>query len=545
MMIQECMIARKSLVIVLSQFFSLFLGWIGLVILAKVWGGYAPEALGIISFAMSFLAIFNFLADLGLTQAHIKRISEGEDLGTCISTYAAIKIVLTAFMTVIIFAGLFTWKTYFHGGFFDSTTESVVIVFIFFYIFSNLNQIAIATFEGTQEIAKRELTRSMGNLVKIPLMILVVLAGVNIAGKTIVSSPVNWPPAVQSFQQFLIVHAVGSLAMTYVFGAIAILGMGMYLLRGYQWKKPKWTLCKRYFSFASPLIIVSILGVISVNVDKILIGYFWTSKEVGQYYSVQQVLQLVSMLPAAVCTVLFPTLSEYYSQQFFEKIKTTVRSAERYISLITIPLIVLILIFVNPVVDIMFNSAFLPATSALIVLMMYAFISGLSTPYSSLFSGMNQLKVLVKISIATCLINISLNYLFIPQQGILSPFGINGQTGAALALFISSFVGFIGLKLAARKRIKIYMIPSHTLRHILAGFVMGGILYVLNLGVPLIRWYHLIVFFLGGLGIYLLMLVVLKEFNKQDLQFFLNLMYPKETFQYIKSELQQKKKISK
>ncbi|MCX6666575.1 MAG: flippase, partial [Euryarchaeota archaeon] len=489
--------------------------------------------------------IFNFLADLGLTQAHIKRISEGEDLGTCISTYAAIKIVLTAFMTVIIFAGLFIWKTYFHGGFYDATTESVVIVFIFFYIFSNLQQIAIATFEGTQEIAKRELTRSMGNLVKIPLMLLVILAGVSIAGKTIISSPVNWPPVLQPFQQFISVHAVGSLAMTYVFGTIAICVMGLYLLRGYRWKKPKWVLCKRYFSFASPLLVVSVLGVISANVDKILIGYFWTANEVGQYYSVQQVLQLVSMLPAAVCTVLFPTISEYYSSQFFEKIKTTVRSAERYISMITIPLIVLILIFVNPVVDIMFNSAFLPAASALIVLMMYAFISGLSTPYSSLFSGMNQLKVLVKISVVTCFINIPLNYFFIPQEGVLSSFGINGQTGAALALFLSSFVGFIGLRLEAKKTMNIQLMQSYTVRHILAGFVMGGILYVCNNFIPLVRWYHLITFFFAGLGIYLLVLFVLKEFNKQDLQFFLNLMYPKETFRYIKSELQQKKKTSK
>ena len=48
----QTMIARKSLLIVTSHFLIQFIGWIGLVVLAKLWGGFAPHALGIIGFAM-------------------------------------------------------------------------------------------------------------------------------------------------------------------------------------------------------------------------------------------------------------------------------------------------------------------------------------------------------------------------------------------------------------------------------------------------------------------------------------------------------------
>ena len=124
------MIARKSALIVTSHFFIQFISWIGLVILAKFWGSFAPEALGIIGFAMAFLALFNIVADLGFSRAHVKRVSEGKDLGTCIGTYAAVKLVLTGLMVTVVFAGIFIWKNVLNKGFYDATTESMIFVLV-------------------------------------------------------------------------------------------------------------------------------------------------------------------------------------------------------------------------------------------------------------------------------------------------------------------------------------------------------------------------------------------------------------------------------
>lgn len=535
------MIARKSALIVTSQFFARMVGWIGLVILAKLWGGFAPEALGIIGFAMSFLALFNIIADLGFSRAHVKRISEGKDLGTCIGTYATIKLVLTGLMVTVVFAAIFIWKNVFQGSFYDATTESVVIVFIFYYIFSNLRQIATVTFEGRREIAKRQITEISGSS-KILFTILVVLAGVKIVG---ISPAVDWPQFLQPFQQFLANHAVGSLAMTYVFAMMATFFVGMWFLRAYPLKKPSWELTKSYFSFALPIMLFSVIGVISVNIDKIMIGYFWTSTEVGYYFTVQQILQIIMILYVAVSTVLFPTISEYHSNKDFEKIKKTTHLAERYISMIMIPPIVVIIIFVNPLINIMLNSAFLPAAPVLITLAIYAFIFGLNRPYGALITGMNRPGILAKIGFAICATNIPLNYLFIPRWGLLSPLGINGPTGAAIATILSVLVGFFGLRLAAKKLTGIKLLQSHTPRHIIAGFVVGVVLYYLAYRTslfPVIQWYTLLMFTGIGLAIYLGLLFALREFNKKDLNFFLNILHPKEMLKYISSELKEKPK---
>jgi len=63
--------------------------------------------------------MFNVIADLGFSAAHVKRISEGKDLGECIGTYATIKILLTVVMVALVISGIAIWKYVLHNEFFD------------------------------------------------------------------------------------------------------------------------------------------------------------------------------------------------------------------------------------------------------------------------------------------------------------------------------------------------------------------------------------------------------------------------------------------
>lgn len=533
------MIARKSALIVGTQFFTRFIGWIGLVAIARLWGGFAPEAMGIIGFSMSFLALFNFIANLGFSQAHVKRISEGKDLGTCIGTFATTKILLTSLMVLVVFCSIYLYKNFFNGGFYDATTESIIIVFTFYYVFLNLSEIATATFEGTREIAKRQSVKFFESI-KTPLMLIVALAGVTAVG---IQPMIQWPQFFKPLQQFLAAHSVGSLAMAYVFAMMSTFIAGMILLKKYPIKKPNWNLFKNYFSFALPILLISVIGVISVNIDKIMIGYFWTSIEVGYYFMVQQILQIVLIFHMAVSVVLFPTLSEYHSNKKINKINVTTKIAERYISMVMVPPLVIIIILAGPVINIMLSSAFLPAIPVLITLTAYTFLFSVNAPYNSLIGGINKPGVAAKIGLIIFTSNILLNCLFIPKNGILSLVGITGPTGAATATVLSTFIGFCACRYAARKYTKIHPFQSHTLRHIIAGIIMAVCIYAVVYKTqlfPEVYWYNLLLLSGLGLVIYLGVLFVLKEFNKDDFNFFTNIIHPKEMAKYVKSEMKGK-----
>jgi O-antigen/teichoic acid export membrane protein len=533
------MIARKSFLVVIIQFLTRTLGWVGLLVLVKLWGSYAPEALGIIGFAMSFVGIFYIVADLGFGQAHVKRISEGKDLGSCIGTFFTIKMVLiTAMIGIILFAMYFI-DVVLHQGFNDSTKQSVVFVFILYYVLLAIQQIASYTFNGTGEIAKMQITTVFENIFKVPLTILVALAGVSTIG---LAALIKWPQFLQSLQQFLASHSIGSLAMTYVFGMLATVFIGFWFLRKYPWKKPNLELGKSYFFFALPMVLFLIIQTISTNIDKLAIGYFWTATEVGYYFSLQQILQIILIISFAFGTVLFPVYSEYHAQKDYQKINSTAHLVERYISMVVIPPVVVIILFAKPVINIMLNSAFLPAASTLIALTIYAVLVSFMSPYNSLIIGVNRPGTYAKIGVTICLINIVLDFLLVPRAGLLSFIGVNGSLGAAVALVIANSVGFILIRLYAKKLTGIRLWQTHTPRHIIAGLVMAIGLYPFTTISLVFRWYYIIAIAAIGLGIYLVVLFIIKEFKKQDFKFFLNLLYPKEMLGYIKSELNNEKK---
>jgi O-antigen/teichoic acid export membrane protein len=546
------MIARKSFLIVISTFFIDFLGIAGAFILAKLWGEASVAALGSIGFAISTVSIFNIFSSLGLGNAHVKKVSEGKDLGTCLGTYIVIELFVTSLMLLSIFLGVYVLGNVFHQSFTDATTESVFLIIIVWAIFNSLKAIPIDTFTATRETAKRQIALIFENLTKLPLIIIVALAGVTglvASGKILqAKAPFGWPAFLQPLQKFIADHSVGSLAVTYALGMMAVFIVGMFLLRRYPIKKPNLAMFKSYFLFALPLAFLSAASIIAHNVDKVMIGFFWTSTEVGYYFVVERITGFIAVFSIAVSLVLFPTISSYHSSKNINKIKKTVHLAERYISMVLIPPIIFIILFSRPIIEITLDTAYLPGASVLIILSIWVFIRSLSLPYSNLLVGINLPKIQAILGISMCMANILLNYLFIPKDGLLSNIiignyviTINGPNGAAISTVLAGLIVYFGTRFEAKKHTGIKILQIYYFKHLIAGIVMGGVLFYLNSFIMQFRWFHLISFAGFGLLIYLGVLYLLKEFKKQEFLFFWDIINPKKMVSYVKSELKNKK----
>jgi O-antigen/teichoic acid export membrane protein len=534
------MIARKSFLIIISSLIGQFFNWIEFIIIIKFWGDFAPGALGVIGFTISFLAIFKIIVNLGFVSAHVKRVSEGEDLGTCIGTFAAIKIILTTLMVIIVLIAIFVLKYFTPEKFYDTTTDVIIIILLIRNIISQLYVIPNSTFTSKREIVKQQFPSIIGTLITIPFTILVVSAGISNAN---ISPAFLWPNFLQPLQQFIADHAVESLATTYLISTLVSFLIALWFFRKYPIKRPSWRLFKSYFSFAMPMMIFDIVGKISVNIDKLLIGFFWSTVEVGYYYSMLGVAGIVMIFSRSIGTVLFPTISHHHSNNNYSKIKQLTCLAERYISMITIPLIIGIMVLANPIIRIVLTDSFLPAAPVLFILAIYILLICLDSPYYTLITGMDKPSIVAKIGVFTCVINIVLCYLFIPKNGLLSTFGINGPEGAAVAVTLTLLFEYFLLRIVAKKLTGIKILQSYTIRQIIAGLVMGIILYLLAFHTsffPIIHWYHLAMFIVLGLLAYFAVLLLLKEFNKNDLYFFLDLLHPKKMLKYISSELKEK-----
>ncbi len=315
--------------------------------------------------------------------------------------------------------------------------------------------------------------------------------------------------------------------------------LGLFFFRGYPISRPDKEYFKSYFAFALPTMLVSAIAVISTNIDRVMIGYFWRAEDVGFYFSAQKIAFFVLALSSSVGTLLFPTISEHHAKNRFEDIRKTANLAVKYISMMACPAVAFLIVFRKPVIDIALSSAFYPAAPVLIVLLIYVLIAALIGPYSLIVVGMNRPGLAAKAGFIVCVTNIVLNTLFIPKNGTLSIFGINGSTGAAIATAISGFIGLIMFMFLSKRLVGI-KISKKPLLHMSAACVMGCLLYYLSTLTAFVRWYHLVFFGIIGLVAYLGILYLFKEFTREDLNFFLDTVNPKEMGRYVKSELKRK-----
>ena len=124
-------VTRKTLLIMVN---FILLGIIG-IISWKCVATFMPQPVegvtnevGLVTFALGFAGMFSFITNLGFGAAHVKRISEGEDIGESIGTFLAVQGVLIIIFVATVVGAIFFWKDILGRGF--ESEEQIYIVYI-------------------------------------------------------------------------------------------------------------------------------------------------------------------------------------------------------------------------------------------------------------------------------------------------------------------------------------------------------------------------------------------------------------------------------
>jgi len=502
-------LARKSLLILLNNVIGGVLGFITLSIIARHLGA---DNLGVLGFGLSFLGMFTFISNLGFDSAHNKRVSEGLDLGQCLGAYAYIKVILTVIMAGISLMVIMIYSR-FYNGFSSQKEEQVVLIFLAYYVLWSLSLIPITTFNSQRKQAKAQLPSIFEFIVRAPLIIVLVLAG------------------------FGIVYV----ALSYVAGAVVLLILGVVFLRGYPVKRPGKDILRRYVSFAIPMSLISVVTTLYLYIDKVMIGIFWNAEEVGFYYGAQRIIMFIITSAAAVAILLFPTISSLHAKGEIKGIKNLIIRSERYLSMLVFPVVALTIALRDSIVELILGDDFGESGMILVFLSIYALLAILNKLYSQVLMGTGRTGLAVRISAFIFLCNFFLNLLLIPSEiRGLTMIGLGG-VGAAVATVLADSGRFVLLRKEARHLIGKTFRPITIGKHLIASCIAAGIIFWISTLVSSdLEFILLIPELIAGLVLYLVLLVVLREFTKNDLHFFLELLHPGKMTGYVISEIREK-----
>ena len=244
----------------------------------------------------------------------------------------------------------------------------------------------------------------------------------------------------------------------------------------------------------------------------------------------------------SVGAVILPAFSRYHAQDRFRHINNIVVKTFRYISLISVPPVIFIILFSDRILDILYSSTFAVAGPAFAILAVFFLLNSLFIPFKNVLLGVNKPAALAKISIFTVGANIILNIWLIPRSSPLAGIGIYGTAGAAMATAMSAVITLVLSAIAARN----YMTERRAFEpfayHLVAGVAMFVVLFFIDFFFPLSRWFHAAIYGMIGLGVYVGFLSLAGEWRSRDTRFFLDTFNVRKMWRYVTSEFRRKKR---
>lgn len=378
------------------------------------------EGYGILSLVIPFQWILILIAVAGLPPAIAKYVSEylaKDDL------YMVKQVISTSFKIMLlmslIFAGLFFFLAtpladYLHAG------PGVVLLFQTVSLIAPISVILgllRGVFQGYQQMTYIMITRAIEQIFMISLAVAFIIAGFYVLGAVIGT-------------------IIG-------FGIAAFSAVLLY--KGDMWKdlknviKPEnhmseFKLAKKLLIFSSPIIITGLAELTLFDTGTYIIKLFMDFSAVGYYNIASPIARLPLVISSSVAVALLPAASEALALDGKNIVKRYVSHSYRYLFIVLLPLCAVVIIFGQPIMNLLFPKAPLAysfagtAMSILVIGMAFFSVYGIS---ASVLQGAGKPYPPMFFLVIGTLTNLILTFILVPKYGL---------NGAAMATVVASFV---------------------------------------------------------------------------------------------------------
>lgn len=522
------------MLILANNLVGAFFGFFALRYLAR----FPPESVGAYTWAFSAVGVAMLLATLGFHSAHVKRVSEGVEERIANGTYFLIKLVLTTAFVFIVLGGLVFYRIVLGRTFTDATTEPVLVIVTGAYALLSLRQFFDATFQAHRHTARAESVLFVDTVVSV--------VGVGFAWSIYSRSREGWTLHDGFFNTLLDVFGITEpltkedggllIASAYLLGrgASLVYATATFFFHRYPLGKFSWEVFHSYKYLGLPLAFVSGLTVFYANVDRLFLGYFWNEVAVANFQIPYMILTPMLFAATAIGTLLFPTISKLDAAGHLEEMRDNIGRAERYLSMVLLPQLVLAFVFAAEGINI-FNAQYVDEALTLRILIVYVFFSVIVAPARSLLLGTGNPRYLLHLGIINVIVVVALNLLLVPPQTLALK-----EEGAAIVAGVGAIVGYAYTKARAAQWTGRSFLPPGLVRQLIAAFALGLLLWGAraSFGVEVFaRLWQLVLVAGVSVPLYLALLMLLREFGRKDWDFLMDLLHPGKFAGYVHEEL--------
>lgn len=430
-------LGQTSVIVFLSRVIGSGLGFFATLYFARKLGA---EVLGVYALVLTVVGWLILLADVGIGNALIKRMSEGEQQGAYLTVATVLTLILAITISLAVILGQSVLEAYVAE--FDRYAMVSVAWFIITFIFVKL------FYRTTVRILKGE-------------------HKVHVAG---LLDPVN-VGTTSLIQLGLVLLGLGLSGM--LIGSI--LGAVIAGLTGLIWVTTKPTQpSKHHFSSLFDYAKFSWLGNLKSRafneVDILLLGVFVPTSVVGVYSVSWSLSKFLDLFGTAIRSSLFPEISHMSTQDSNQATARLVEDSLAYTGLIAVPGFIGGIILGDRLLR-LYGQEFVDGVAVLGFLILAILLFSYQKQLMSGLNGLDRPDLAFRVNVVFITLNAVLNAILISQYGI---------EGAAVASVFSTGVS-LGLAYYLLSQLIDFEIPyAQLLQQWAAALVMGGVVFLVR-----------------------------------------------------------------
>lgn len=273
-------------------------------------------------------------------------------------------------------------------------------------------------------------------------------------------------------------------------------------------------LTKDLAKYGFPVVIGNLAAWILSLSDRYVLKLLRNSEEVGIYsasygisaHSIMLLATLFALTSGSMIYNIWEKEGEKKSKEFMTKLTS-------YYLIVCIPAVVGLGVLAKPIITIMTGQEYHEGFKIIPLVATGAFFLGLQQRYYSGLAIYKKTHVLMFCTIASGAINLALNFLLIPSYGYIA---------AALTTLIS-YVFLLFMIVVISRRVFVWQFPVKSmLNAIFASILMGIIVYYVGNSLTFSIIINIIVSIVVGVVIYFMLLLLLKEFSREEIQILIN-----------------------
>lgn len=401
----------SAVLVFVGAFFSSLAGLFERVIIGRL---LSPSAYGEFSIALAVFTLGATLGAAGFTQGvprYMARFDDMRDIRGAWLTGMLISGGLSILIAVILVAGspILTPRLFELDG-----ALFLLIIFVVAIPARVVLKIGVGAIRGRENTVYKVLTQN----ICYPVLRISLISGLLLADIGLIGTGIGY-----------LVALVASIVLTYYFLSRLFPLVGEFRLQG-----------REMTVFSAPLIVSTIMAVLLTRTDTLMLGYFRPSAEVGIYNAAYPLAGALTVVLGAFGYMYLPVTSRLDSDGE-GSVERVYELTTKWIYILVFPLFVLLLIYSNEIITMVFGAQYGVGGIALAILAVGFFTNAAVGRNRETLSALGATKFILVSNVVAFVINFITNLLLIPRYGFV------GAAVASAGSFIAlNFVVYLFLR---------------------------------------------------------------------------------------------------